>query len=59
VRAKARRLKWVGGWVKILIEAGRGKWYRGFPGQKLGKGITFEVYLKKNLRERERERERE
>jgi hypothetical protein len=26
----------------ILIEAGEGKWDRGFPEGKLGKGITFE-----------------
>jgi hypothetical protein len=35
----------VGGWGYTLIEAGGGRLDRGLRG-KLGKGITFEMYIK-------------
>jgi hypothetical protein len=40
------RQKWVGGWVRTLIEAEKhwgGGWDRGLSEEKPGRGITFEM----------------
>jgi hypothetical protein len=39
--------EWVGGSWSTLIKADIEVWHRGFPWGKLGKGITFEMKIKK------------
>jgi len=34
-------------WVGASYKQGEGRWDRGFPEEKLEKGITFEMYIKK------------
>jgi hypothetical protein len=35
--------EWVDGWRSTLTEAREGRWDRGFPERRTGKGITFEM----------------
>ena len=35
--------EWLGWWGSTLIEAGEGQWDRGFPEERPGKGITFDM----------------
>jgi hypothetical protein len=41
----AVRQEWVGEWDSILTEAEAGGWDREFAEEKLGRGITFKIYL--------------
>jgi hypothetical protein len=48
---------WVGGWGNTLIEARGGRWNRKFWGwENLGKGITFEMSIKKIFSKKEGEK---